>query len=228
MKKYFPFLIIGFVALVTLTSGTLLYRAKRTDGISLNRRPGEPERATHILGPANATVTLEEFGDFQCPPCGALSEPLNQLSHDFPQLRIVFKNFPLPVHQHADEAARAAEAAALQDKFWKMHDLLYREQAVWSKVVDFRSLANEYAVTIGCDVEQFKKDMESESVAAAVKADQDEGTKLGVKNTPTIFLNNNMVPPPALDPKDLRGAVEALLHETAANTPAQGASSLWR
>jgi protein-disulfide isomerase len=226
MKKYFPFLIVGFVALVTLTSGTLLYRAKRTPGISLKGPAGEPERATHILGPPNATVTLEEFGDFQCPPCGALSEPLNQLSHDFPQLRIVFKNFPLPVHQHADEAARAAEAAGLQDKFWKMHDLLYREQGVWSKVADFRSLLNEYAGTTGCDVERFNKDMESEAVAASVKADQEEGTRLGVKNTPTIFLNNNMVPPPALDPKDLRGAVEALLHETAATTPAEGAANL--
>lgn len=211
MRKYFPFLIIGFVALATLTSGTLLYRAKRASAISSGGQLGEPGAAAHFLGPARAKVTLEEFGDFQCPPCGILSEPVNQLSHDFPQLRIVFKNFPLPNHQHAREAAHAAEAAGLQGQFWKMHDLLYREQMTWTKATDVRALFGEYAAKIGCDVERFANDMVSEQVEALVKADQDEGTKLGVKNTPTVFLNNAMVPTASLDPKDLRVAVESAL-----------------
>ena len=220
MKKYLPFLIIGFVALATLTSGALLYRAKRFPGQSLASLWTEPGSTAHSIGPAHSTVTLLEYGDFQCPPCGILSEPINEISHEFPKLRVVFKNFPLPMHQHAYDAARAAEAAGLQGKFWQMHDLLYKEQATWAKASDARALFNKYAGTIGCDVERFEKDVDSEAVAALIKADQDEGTKLGVKNTPTVFLNNAMVPVASLDPKDLRAAVEAALQgKVATPTP---------
>jgi protein-disulfide isomerase len=152
---------------------------------------------------------LEEFGDFQCPPCAALSEPLNQLSHDFPQLRIVFRNFPLPNHKHAIEAARAAEAAGRQNKFWEMHDLLYREQATWATASAVPALFNDYALKIGCDVQQFQKEMDSQSIAEVIKADAEEGTRLGVKNTPTIFINNAMVAVPDLEPDHLRAAIES-------------------
>ncbi len=224
MKKYLPFLIIGFVAITTLTGGALLYRAKRLPGTSLSGLWTEPGSAVHSLGPAHAAVTLEEFGDFQCPPCGALSEPLNQLSHDFPKLRLVFRNFPLPNHQHANEAARAAEAAARQGKFWQMHDLLYREQADWHDKPDVLPLFFGFAKTIGCDVERFKKDFDSETVAAVIKADQEEGTKLGVKNTPTVFLNNAMVAVPDLAPDHLRTAVQSALRAAAETKSAQGAA----
>jgi protein-disulfide isomerase len=216
MKKYLPFLIVGFVAIATLTSGVLLYRAKRAVGVPLKNHKAEIGSAAHVLGATHPVVTLEEFGDFQCPPCGILSEPLNQMSRDFPQLRIVFKHFPLPMHLHANEAARAAEAAGRQGQFWKMHDLLYREQAAWSKAADVRALFRQYANTIGCDVAKFDKDMDSEPIAEAIKADQEEGTKLGVQNTPSIFLNGTIVPPPSLDPIDLRAAVESALRGTVA------------
>ncbi len=225
MKKLTPFFIIGLVALVTLTSGTLLYRAKRVPTISLKGRSLEPKDTAHVLGASNALVTLEEFGDFQCPPCGMLSEPLNQLSRDFPKLRIVFKHFPLPMHLHAREAARAAEAAGRQGQFWKMHDLLYRDQAIWSKAADVRAAFVEYARQLGCEIELFKEDIDSESVEASIKADQEEGTKLGVRNTPTIFLNNSMVPAESLDPKDLRAAVEAISAHPAASPPGQAKSN---
>src|SRR3954470_21263068 len=102
MKKYLPFLIIVLVGCATFIGGALLYRAKRTSGTSIAALWTEPGSAVHSLGPRHAPVTLEEFGDFQCPPCGLLSEPLNQLSRDFPQLRVVYRNFPLPAHQHAN------------------------------------------------------------------------------------------------------------------------------
>ena len=76
---------------------------------------------------------------------------------------IVFRNFPLTVHEHAREASLAAEAAGIQGRFWEMHDMLYREQAAWSKAPNARELFESYAGTIGLNVDQFKKDMDGEA-----------------------------------------------------------------
>ena len=210
MKRYLPFLSVALVAAMTVTGATLLYRAKRPTlaVIPKDRAPDGAGDSLHTLGPADALVTLEEFGDFQCPPCGGLAEPLNQLAHDFPKLRIIFRQFPLAMHRHANEAALAAEAAGLQGHFWQMHDLLYREQALWSKSTDARGLFYAYAASLKCNVTLLKSDMASDKVSARIKADQSEGAKLGVKNTPTIFLNNKAIPPASLNPIDLRAAVE--------------------
>jgi protein-disulfide isomerase len=213
MKRYLPFLIVGIVAIATVTGGVLLYRARPPAPLAKKEPAKAQEGSVHSLGPVDAAVTLEEFGDFQCPPCGMLSQPLNDLLRDFPRLRLVFKNFPLAMHQHANEAALAAEAAGLQGQFWRMHDLLYREQAAWSKAPDARVLFEAYAAMIKCNVTRFKKDMASDEVSARVRADQAEGTKLGVTNTPTIFLNNTAVPVANLNPSDLRDAITKALKE---------------
>src|SRR2546421_7271583 len=85
----------------------------------------------HIRGNPDAPVTLEEFGDFQCPPCGQFAKFVDELLVEYQwQVRLVFRNYPLAAHQHALEAAQAAEAAGLQGKFWEMYDTLYREQKV--------------------------------------------------------------------------------------------------
>src|SRR6202521_6277932 len=121
MRRYLPFIIVAVVALLALGGGAFLYRAKRSANQAPKISKTETERlgeTIHVLGPADAAVTIEEFGDFQCPPCGKLSEPLNQLQHEYGhQVRLIFRNFPLINHQHAREAAYAAEAAGLQDRF---------------------------------------------------------------------------------------------------------------
>jgi protein-disulfide isomerase len=163
-----------------------------------------------VRGNPKAAVTLEEYGDFECPPCGKLAGPLVEIEHEFgDRLRIIFHNFPLTTHQHARDAACAAEAAGRQDRFWEMHDLLYKEQAVWSKVNDVRALFTNYAGMLGLDRAQFMKDIESEPVKARVAADEERGKSLGVTNTPTLFVNDTMVPPTALNPKDLRATINA-------------------
>lgn len=212
MRRYLPFVIVGGIALATLASGTMLYRANRIPPLAITKNhtaPGKDE-AVHVLGPPDAPVTLEEFGDFQCPPCGALAGPINQLEHDYqPGLRVIFRHLPLAAHQHAREAAHAAEAAGMQDRFWEMHHLLYREQSVWSKAPDVRALFNAYAGILGLNIERFDKDMESDKVKAHVDLDQKEATAIGVQNTPTIFINNKALAPTALNPTDLRAAVDA-------------------
>ncbi len=216
MKRYLPFVIVAFVAAAAIGGGAALYRAKRPQILTIPKEQREPATTesgeVHMLGPADAPVTLEEFGDFQCPPCGRMSEPINQLQHDYNrQVRLIFRNFPLINHLHAREAARAAEAAGLQGHFWQMHDALYREQAVWSNSADARALFNAYAGYIGLNLERFKLDMDSEKVKDQVDADQKRGLALGVKNTPTIFLNNKEVDPKKLSPTALREDIDAAL-----------------
>lgn len=192
----------------------MLYRAKRLPVLTIAKNHVasgmDDAKSIHILGNPDAPVTLEEFGDFQCPPCGILSGPINQLEQDYrPRLRVIFRHFPLTMHRHAHEAALASEAAGQQGRFWQMHDVLYREQAVWSEAADVRPLFDAYAGMLGLKIDRFKKDMESEEVKRRVAADQLRGTALGVTITPTIFINNRALPNASLSPAALRAAVEA-------------------
>jgi protein-disulfide isomerase len=210
MKRVLPFLIVIAVGIATLTGGTFLYRAKRPVQLTMNDETGGGTE--HVLGPASARVTVVEFGDFECPPCGKLAEPLNQLQREFGnKVRLIFHNFPLPNHKHAREAAYAAEAAGLQGKFWQMHDLIYKDQEVWANSADAEALFNAYASYIGLDPKKFKIDMLGEEVHERVSADQRKGTSLGVKNTPTIFINKQEVDPKRLNPTALHEEIEAAL-----------------
>jgi protein-disulfide isomerase len=216
MKRYLPVVIVSAVALLTLGSAVMLYRAKRLAVPSSTTNAGvsgmDGAKSIHVLGNPAAPVTLEEFGDFQCPPCGMLSGSINQLEQDYrPRLRVIFRQFPLPGHQHAREAALASEAAGWQGRFWQMHDVLYREQAVWSKAADARPLFNAYAGMLGLKIDRFKKDIESDEVKRRVDADEQQGSRLGVRVTPTIFLNNHALPAASANPTGLRAAVEAVM-----------------
>ena len=195
----------------------MLYRSKLLQATAIPKAMVAAKERTeevHVRGPANAAVTLEEFGDFQCPPCGAVEGPLQQIERDYASsLRVIFRNFPFTIHEHAHEAAYAAEAAGLQGRFWEMHDLLYREQSVWAKSSDVQSLFDAYAGMIGLNLERFKKDVSGEQVKAKVEGDRKRGEALGVRNTPTIFINDESVPPTSLNPTALRAAVDAAVKE---------------
>jgi protein-disulfide isomerase len=214
MRRYLPFVIVATVAIVTVGSAMMLYRAKQRPVLTITQDQKESQKkgadSVHARGGLDAPVTLEEYGDFECPPCGKLSEPINQLEKEYrPNLRIIFRNFPLVNHAHAREAAIAAEAAGMQERFWEMHDLLYREQLVWTKSNDVRTLFNGYAGMIGLDLDRFKKDMEGDKAKARVDADQKQGASLGIQNTPTIFVNNRAIDPKSLNPESLRAAIDA-------------------
>jgi protein-disulfide isomerase len=216
MKRYLPFIIVGVVALATLGSGALLYRAKRPHLLTIPQDKvvsGKGDASTmHIRGNPEAQVTLEEFGDFECPPCRNIGTFLDELARDYnPRLRIIFRNFPLAIHKHARKAALAAEAAGLQGRFWEMHDVIYREQEVWSKTEDATELFNAYAGMLGLNLPQFKKDIEGDKTKERVDADQERGTSLGVKSTPTVFVNNREIGPTERTPEGLRGVVDAAL-----------------
>src|SRR5205814_285982 len=211
------FVIVAVVGFVTLGAGIMLYRAKRPQATAIPKAmvaAKEGAEEVHVRGPASAAVTLEEYADFQCPPCGGLEAPLQQIERDYASsLRVVFRNFPFTIHEHAHEAAYAAEAAGLQGRFWEMHDLLYREQAVWAKTKDVQPLFDSYAGMIGLNLERFKKDASGEQVKAKVESDRKRGEELGVMNSQTIYINNQSVPPTSLNPTALRAAVDAAVKE---------------
>ena len=160
----------------------------------------------HTIGPANAPAQLEEFGDYQCPPCGLFHPILEQMEAEFgDQLRVTFRQFPLvPTHQHALIAASASEAAGLQGKFWQMHKLIFEHQKEWKDEFDVRPIFQGYAQQIGLDVERFKRDLTGDVVAQRIFQDGKRGHSLGVKGTPTVFLNGQEVPFVQLPAEKLR------------------------
>jgi len=220
VKRFLPFIIIAAVALTALASGAVLYRAKKaettaaTPDASTNAAGGQlGAKPPHVRGQAKAAITIEEFADFQCPPCETLAGWLPKLEREFTgKVRVVFRNFPLQMHQHAPAAARAAEAAGLQGKFWEMHDALYRHRAAWTTATDVLPLFEGYAGELALDREKFRADAASAPVSGRVTADQDRGKSLGVTGTPTLFLNNRVVPPRAINEKMLRAAIEDTLN----------------
>jgi protein-disulfide isomerase len=151
-------------------------------------------------------VTLEEFGDFQCPPCGLFHPVLKTMEKEFgPRLRVVFREYPLvPTHAHALSAARAAEAAGLQNKFWEMHDMLFETQKAWEDAENVQPIFEGYATKIGLDLAKFRRDSKSEAVEQRIFLDGKRARDLGVQGTPTVFLNGREVPFESLAPVRLR------------------------
>jgi protein-disulfide isomerase len=125
-----------------------------------------------------------------------------------PRVRLIFRNFPLAMHQFARDAALAAEAAGLQGRYWEMHDTLYREQPVWSSSSDARTLFISYAETLGLDLHQFKRDMESEKVRARIEFDQARAKSLGVQTAPSLFVDKREMAPNDRNPESVRRLID--------------------
>src|SRR6266513_1855145 len=125
---------------------------------------------------------LEEFGDFECPPCSALHPVLGTMKSEFgSRLVIVFRNYPMTtLHPHAMEAAHAAEAAGLQGKFREIHGLLYENQKPWHEASNAGPLSDDYANRIGLDLERFKQDLNSAVVDQRIRLDRERGQWIGV------------------------------------------------
>jgi protein-disulfide isomerase len=140
-----------------------------------------------VRGPASAPVTLVEYGDYECPYCGAAYPIVKEIQETMGEnLRFVFRNFPLTqIHPHAERAAEAAEAAGTQDHFWEMHDLLYENQ----RTLDDAHLLR-FALVVGLDVERFARELETGEHQAKVREDFLSGARSGVNGTPSFFIND--------------------------------------
>lgn len=152
----------------------------------------------HIRGSSIAPVTLVEYGDFECPACGAYHPLVEQvIAAEGPDaLRFVFRNFPLSQHVNAVPGAQAAEAAGLQGKYWEMYNMLYEKQADWVNSTDPKSIFTDYAKSMGLDTAKFSTDYDSQAVKDKINNDYKGGANAGINSTPTFFINGTQITNP--------------------------------
>lgn len=149
--------------------------------------------ADHVRGATDAEVTLTIYADFECPAClnetQVIARAWPRISED---VRVVFRHFPLDTHRFSFEAARYAEAASMQGKFWEMHDLLFANQLSWSSVDDPTLLFEGIAEELELDMDQLRDDLDSPAVRAKINSDQQGGIRAGVRSTPALFVNGRL------------------------------------
>jgi protein-disulfide isomerase len=140
----------------------------------------------HVQGLPGASIELVEYGDFQCPHCGAAHPVVKEIQKTYGKdLRFIFRHFPLAsIHAYAVPAAMAAEAAGRQKKFWPMHDLIFENQESLSD-----HMILELATTLKLDIPAFRIDLQDEALAAIVESNFESGVRSGVNGTPSFFIN---------------------------------------
>jgi protein-disulfide isomerase len=156
------------------------------DALQLSRLLLPIQQHDHVQGPAEARLTLVEYGDYQCPSCGVLFVTIHQLHQELADdVRIVFRHYPLSgSHPHAQLAAEASEASGAQGKFWEMHDLLFQHQDGLAP----KQLA-AYAEQLSLDMDRFRKDLKARTFEERVREDFKRGVANGVYGTPGLFVN---------------------------------------
>ena|ERR1041385_4370928 len=238
MQKSLPFIIIAVVLVIALGGALFLWKrsgattsnpdstfatnvtsATPTGGSSTQTQPQPADTAgtTRPNVKVSSPVVLEEYGDYQCPPCGQLYPELKEIEKEYGhQVQIVFHHFPLAkIHKNALMAAHAAEAARNQNKFWEMHDRLYRNQKEWSELEDPKPVFISYAKQLGLKVEQFTNDLGSNLIDQRISADMQRGASLGVTGTPTVFLDSRLVNYQATNLEGRRRGINLLLEQKA-------------
>lgn len=223
-KRFWIFLVIVAVVL----GGIFFVTSDRKAGAP----SGDAKPTSHISGNNTTGVTLVEYGDFQCPACGQYYQPLKEVKAKYAdRIAFQFRNFPLySIHPNAISAARAAEAADLQGKFWQMHDKLFEENymqqvarqqggsyGTWVDAGNPEPIYQRYAKEMGLNVEKFKTDFKSPAVNDRVQADLKEGNRLGVQSTPTLFINGKKISNPQATVEDISKVIDAEIAKQSKN-----------
>jgi protein-disulfide isomerase len=192
--------ILSILAVIIVVAIVISDHKNNTNGgTNLNVKPTE-----HVEGQGTSGVTLVEYGDYECPVCGAYYSPLKQIAAEYAtQIHFQFRNLPLTsIHPNAFAGARAAEAAALQAKFWQMHDELYANQNQWANSSSPTTFFKQYAQALGLNVSKFENDMNSDQVNNAINGDvayfQKNGPSWGApvgekEGTPTLILDGKYI-----------------------------------
>ncbi len=185
----------AIIAAIVLIFGGIILFNKR-DASAPNAGGVKP--TSHIVGSTKSGVTLVEYADYQCPFCGQYHPLVKQVIETYKdRIQIQFRNLPLlQLHKNAFAAARAAEAADKQGKFWDMHDLIFQTQAVWSQSDSAARIFEGYATQLKLNVTQFKKDVASSAINDTINADIAEFKKTKAPmSTPTFFLDGKKIEP---------------------------------
>lgn len=148
-----------------------------------------------IKGDVEAPITLVEYSDFQCPACKLYSATVKGVVEANPDVRLVYRHFPLDQHENARVAAAAAESAGKQKKFFEFHDMLFENQDDWGPSKEAEKKFVEYAQKLKLNVDTFKKDMGSKEIKDAIEADYQSGVQFGVDSTPSFYLDGVRIKP---------------------------------
>lgn len=207
---------IIFVVVCVALLGGLIWMSRsgqvNVDNVDINAiqnaNDDNGQIAEHIFGKADAKVTIIEYGDYQCPGCKSAAPVLKTVAAKYPDdVKLVFRNYPLPGHGNARAAAAAAEAAGIQGKYWEMHDNLYRLQNDWAGLSGQTRLDTfaGYAEGLGLNREKFLEDIESKAVTAKINYDRALGVKAKITSTPSIFVDGKAVTQSVRDGKLVAG-----------------------
>ena len=185
---------ISIITIILVVGAAFLFGGNSSSSSAVNAQPIKNTNALiHPDSPeinAHSKVTLVEFGDFECPACGAEYPVVTQLLQNYKgKINFVFRNFPLPQHVNAPEAAEAAEAAKAQGNFFGMFNLLYSNQNTWADAKDPTSYFITYAKALHLNLNKFESDVKNKAYAKIIQQDINDGYAVGVDATPTFYLN---------------------------------------
>jgi protein-disulfide isomerase len=194
MKSY-----IWMGAIILVLIAAMFFAVRITAGPKITFDPNVINPTDYVEGNASSSVIIVEYSDFQCPACRTYYFMMRELMVEFgDRVALVYHHFPLTeIHQNAEPAARAAEAAGKQGKFWEMHNLLFEKQDEWAKTDDAGTMFESYATLLGISVEQFRTDFSSQEIKDHVKAERASALKLGLPGTPSFFVNGKQIQNPS-------------------------------
>ncbi len=189
---------LGLVLVVIAVIGGLIWLAEGQDNDQPSPISSEVSSQDHRRGNPEASVVVVEYADFQCPACAVYASVSDKLFTEYgDRVQFVFRHFPLKtIHKNAVGAARAAEAAALQGKFWEMHDVLFANQNSWANLNNPADAFVSFAEALELDTEKFRNDLNSKEVKDRVEADYDSATAAGLSGTPSFFINGQPIENP--------------------------------
>lgn len=198
IKKLKSYAIYFAVIAVVIFGGFKLIRWINTPTVELTSEPIEVTEEDWTKGAENAQVTIIEYSDFQCPACKSYYPVVGRLSEEFSEnVKIVYRHFPLvSIHSNAFDAARAAEAAGKQGKFWEMHDLLFENQDDWANDGSPKDKFKDYAKELELNEETFENDYESSEVEDKINEHIFQANRLGLSSTPSFVLNDQIIQNP--------------------------------
>ena len=238
-----PLILIGLVLFAAIAGGWWLYSSStakstvksNTNGavsknavdqqeadrqVYRNAPPGA--QPPNTLGSPTATVTVEEFADYQCPTCAVQHPKMKEITGLYGnRIKFIYRNFPLTqMHKNAYESAVAAEAAGMQgsDKFWAMQKQLFENQQTWANSNEARKIFEEYALKISLDLAKFQNDVVGLPAKTRVNADLERGRGVGISGTPTLYLNGTKLLPEQTEVSALRQLIDAELQKASGQT----------
>ncbi|MEK7571562.1 MAG: DsbA family protein [Patescibacteria group bacterium] len=191
---------IGIVTVAIIAIGAFSFGGSSTPDknaeeiLSVDAQKSLVRENSHKKEAENEKVTIVEFGDFQCPACGVAHPVVEQILEEYKDnVTFVFRQYPLPSHKNARLAAEASEAAGDQGKFFEMYNVLYQNQADWGESDKARDAIEKYAEELELDMEKFIASLDKKAHDAKIQADVNDGNAVGVKATPTFYINGEQI-----------------------------------